>query len=130
MNRVIKLFFVLVVLPLVCATPAVSQNVASGAISGQVMDQQDAAVAGAAVKLTENSFKSVTTTWTNGAGRYVFPAVPPGTYHVTVAKEGFSLAKLSSQKVDVGMSITMNFSMQLGQTTTTIEVHAGASAEL
>jgi len=112
------------------ATPARAQNAASGAISGQVTDQQGGAVPGAAVRLTEVSTNSVTTTVTNEAGRYVFPTVPSGTYDLTVTKEEFSLAKMPSQKVEVGMSLTMNVSLQLGQTTTTVELQGAVGADL
>src|SRR5712691_383273 len=112
------------------ATPARAQNAASGAISGQVTDQQGGAVPGAAVRLTEVSTNSVTTTVTNEAGRYVFPTVPSGTYDLTVTKEEFSLAKMAAQKVEVGMSLTMNVSLQLGQTTTTVELQGAVGADL
>src|SRR5712691_8087085 len=127
-----KLFYVGVssLLLSLVASPIWAQNAASGAIAGQVTDQQGAAVPGASVKLTEISTNSTTTTVTNEAGRYVFPTVPPGTYDLTVTKEGFSLSKMPSQKVEVGMSLTMNVSLQLGQTTTTVEVQAEVGADL
>src|SRR5437879_325497 len=112
------------------ATPALAQNAASGALAGQVTDQQGAAVPGASVKLTEISTNSTTTTVTNEAGRYAFPSVPPGTYDLTVTKEGFSLAKIPTHKVEVGTSLTLNVSLQLGQTTTTVEVQAEVGADL
>ena len=110
--------------------PAWAQNVASGAIAGQVTDPQGSGVPGATVKLTETSINSVTTTNTNEAGRYAFPTVPSGTYDLTVTKEGFALTRIASQKVEVGMSLTVNLPLQLGQTTTTVEVQEAAGAEL
>ncbi|MBV8842871.1 MAG: carboxypeptidase regulatory-like domain-containing protein [Bryobacterales bacterium] len=107
-----------------------AQNVATGAISGQITDQQGAAIPSAKVTLTETSTNSTSVTNTNEAGRYTFPTVPPGTYDLTVTKEGFALAKLVAQKVDVGMALTMNLAMQIGQATTIIEVEATAGAEL
>src|SRR5260370_40732849 len=81
--------------------PASAQNVASGAIAGQVTDPQGSGVPGATVKLTETSINSVSTTNTNEAGRYAFPTVPSGTYELTVTKEGFALTRIAVQKVGV-----------------------------
>lgn len=107
-----------------------AQNVATGVISGQVTDQTGAAIPGANVKLTEISTNSTTNTSTNETGRFTFPNVAPGRYDVTVTKEGFALSKVAAQKVDVGMSLTVNVALELGQTTTLIDVAAVAGAEL
>jgi hypothetical protein len=132
MNPTKEFFYIGVSSLLLCLVPtsAWAQNAASGALAGQVTDQQGAAVPGATVKLTEISTNSTTTTVTNEAGRYVLPTVPPGTYDLTVTKEGFSLSKIPAQKVDIGMSLTINVALQLGQTTTTVEVQAEAGADL
>lgn len=107
-----------------------AQNVATGVISGQVTDQTGAAIPGANVMLTEISTNSTTNTSTNETGRFTFPNVAPGRYDVTVTKEGFALSKVAAQKVDVGMSLTVNVALELGQTTTLIDVAAVAGAEL
>src|SRR5499427_7395388 len=127
-----KSFFslcVLIVLSLGTAS-AWAQNAATGVISGQVTDQTGGAIPGASVKLTEVSTNSTTNTSTNETGRFTFPNVAPGRYDVTVTKEGFALSKVASQKVDVGMSLTVNVTLELGQTTTLIDVAAVAGAEL
>ncbi|PWU10127.1 MAG: carboxypeptidase regulatory-like domain-containing protein, partial [Terriglobia bacterium] len=107
-----------------------AQSAATGVISGQVIDQLGAAVPGASVKLAEVATGSATTTTTNDAGRYTFPTVSPGTYDLTVTKAGFALTKIPALKVEVGMALTMNVSLQLGQTSTVVEVSAAAGAEL
>src|SRR5262249_5737742 len=56
--------------------------------------------------------------------------VPPGTYDISVSKQGFSSAKLSAQKIEVGLVLTANLSLQVGATSTTVEVTASAGAEL
>ena len=133
MNSSKRLFLVSLSLALSVGFGAASmwaQNAASGVISGQVTDQQGAAIAGATVRLTDTATNSGTNSTSNEAGRFTFPSVSPGTYDLTVTKEGFALTRMPAQKVDVGMALTMNVTMQLGQTSTVVEVSAAAGAEL
>jgi hypothetical protein len=111
-------------------TPAFAQSAASGTISGQVTDPQGAVLVGADIKLIDLGTSTIRIASTNDTGRYSFINVPSGTYDLTVAKPGFTMAKLSAQKVEVGLTLTLNVSMQLGATSTTVEVQASAGAEL
>ena len=69
-------------------------------------------------------------TTTNDVGRYDFVNVPPGKYDLTVAKPGFTQAKVSGQTVQVGLALTLDIVLQVGGTATTVEVAASAGAEL
>ncbi len=111
------------------ATPALAQA-ATGTLDGQITDQQGAAIAGAEIRLVDPSTNGSRTTQSNDVGRYTFVNVNPGVYDVTVTKTGFTAAKLSGQKIDVGQVLTLNVSLQIGATTTTVEVQATAGAEL
>jgi hypothetical protein len=95
-----------------------------------VTDEQNAAVVGAEVHLLESATGSSQTTLTNDTGRYVIVNVQPGTYVVTVSKQGFTVFKISAQKVDVGSAMTINASLKVGSTSTTVEVSASAGADL
>jgi Carboxypeptidase regulatory-like domain len=110
--------------------PAWSQSASSGAVSGQVTDQQNAAIPGAEVKLTDVSTNSALSTLTNDTGRYTFASVPPGTYDIAVSKTGFSTNKVSRQSVQVGLVLTINAKLEVGTTATTVEVVAVTGAEL
>lgn len=103
---------------------------ASGTITGQVTDQQSAAIAGAEVRLTDTTSNSVRAALTNPVGRYTFTSVPPGVYDLIVSKTGFASTRLAAQKVDVGEALTLNVVLQLGTTSTTVEVQANAGADL
>ena len=61
----------------------------SRAASGVVKDPTDAAVPGAAVLLKTSSGTLIRTAQTGPKGQFVFENVPPGTYIVAVAAEGF-----------------------------------------
>ena len=69
-------------------------------------------------------------TLTNDTGRYVIANVAPGTYSVTVSKQGFTVFKINAQKIDVGTTLTINAALKVGSTTTTVEVAASVGAEL
>src|SRR6266404_1134363 len=112
------------------ATPVLAQSSATGTIAGQVTDPQGAVLVGAEIKLIDLTTNSARATTSNDTGRYNFINVPPGTYDLTVAKPGFTMARISAQKVEVGLTLTLNVSLQLGATTTTVEVQAAAGAEL
>ena len=107
-----------------------SQVTSSGSVAGQVVDQQSAAIPGAEIKLFDPTTNSVQTTVTNDAGRYVFISVAPGAYDITVSKQGFSMFKVSRQQVQVGLAVTINATLEVGSTATTVEVTAAAGAEL
>jgi len=114
----------------VSAPPACAQLTSGGTVSGQVTDPQNAAVAGAEVVLTDPSTNSKRTTTTNDVGRYIFIDLPPGQYDLAVTKEGFKQAQAVRQTVDVGFVLTLNVVLELGATTTSIQVQAAPGAEL
>ena len=112
------------------AASAWGQLASTGSVSGQVTDQSGAAVAGAEVKLTDSATSAILRTTSNETGRYTFSNVPPATYNFGVTKPGFSTFQANSQKVDVGQVLTINAALEVGSTTTTVEVSAVAGAEL
>jgi Carboxypeptidase regulatory-like domain len=107
-----------------------SQATSTATVTGLVTDEQNAAVTGAEVRLLEMATGSSQTTLTNDTGRYVMVNVSPGTYVVTISKSGFTVFKINSQKVDVGTSMTVNATLKVGSTSTTVEVSASSGADL
>src|SRR5260370_35715098 len=127
LNRVI-LFPVFDVVLLLGATSGWAQS-ATGTTSGMVTDPQGATIAGSEVKLVDISTNSTQGTTTNEVGRYTFISVPPGIYNLTVSHPGFTQAKIQGQKVEVGVSLTLNVTLELGATSTIVEVKATVGAE-
>ncbi len=117
-------------LPAVSVPPAYGQLTSGGTISGQVVDPENAAVVDAEVVLTDPATNSKRTTTTNEVGRYIFIDLPPGQYDITITKEGFKKVQAARQTVDVGFVRTLNVTLDLGQTTTSIQVQASAGADL
>ncbi len=105
------------------------QSISTGTIAGTVTDPSGAAVAGATVTLTNLGTSTSRTAATNETGRYVLANVEPGTYSLTINKTGFRVAKFSNQVVNIGGSLTLNVTLEIGATSQTVEVTA-TNAEL
>lgn len=103
---------------------------AGGTITGSVTDASGAVVPGAMVTITDTSTKISKTTTSNKNGLYVFSNVSPGTYDVTLSKEGFKQAAYVGQQLIVGQSLTVNAVLEVGAATQTVEVSATPGAEL
>ena len=119
----------LVILLAFCTVAAWSQA-STSSVTGQVTDASNAAVVGAEVKMTDVATNASQTAMTNEAGRYIFVNVPSGTYNLIYSKSGFSQGKVMGQKVEVGSVLTLNTTLQVGATSTSIEIKASVGAEL
>jgi hypothetical protein len=111
-------------------TPSALFSQTAGTVNGLVTDPSTAAVAGAAVTLSDQATGSRRTTTTNEAGRYLFVEVPPGIYDLTITKTGFRVTKLADQKVTVGTELTLNAALEVGAISQTVEVTAIRGAQL
>src|SRR5437868_8697940 len=117
-GRVHVLLLSLLIISL-CA-PVYGQTSSAGTVAGQVTDPTNAVVAGATVTLTDNTTNTSRTATTNESGRFVFSNVTGGTYDITVAKSGFSTAKLTGQEVSVGNVTSANVQLKVGAATETV----------
>src|SRR5215469_16653254 len=97
-----------------------------GDISGQVGDPTHAAVAESTVTLTNTATNAVRQASTNTEGLYTFAAVPPGVYNIKVEHPGFKTATSSSVEVQVQQSVRLDFTLEVGQVTESVQVEAAA----
>ena len=100
-------------------------QVETGQISGTVQDATGAVVPNVTVTAKGVTTGTMRSTVTNTAGVYVLPNLHPGDWEVTLSASGFSTQK-KRVTVDVGAAVTMDAKMEVGQTSTTVEVNAGA----
>ena len=56
--------------------------------------------------------------------------MPPGTYTISFSKEGFAQYQVNTQHVEIGQTLTINATLKVGSTATTVEVSASAGSEL
>jgi len=112
--------FIFVVLSVIACW---SQSTASGTVTGTITDQSGAVVGDAQIRLTDTATGSSRNAATDNSGHYIFVNVDPGHYNLAATKSGFSTSKTSSE-VKVGQTTTLNLALQVGGTTTVVEVQA------
>src|SRR5690349_13642622 len=74
----------------------------SAAVQGQVTDQSGAVIPGATITVTNTATSVSQTTKSDSAGNYRVPALPAGTYDVSVQASGLQKELAKGLIVDVG----------------------------
>lgn len=124
-NHFAKLVAVSAVFVLALALTSLAQSIVTGAVSGTVTDPSGAAVAGATVTIDNLATGETSSGTTTDTGGYLFSLLKPGSYTVTVQHEGFKQTAQSIQ-VLVGQTVTTNIQLELGSTSSTVEVTGAA----
>lgn len=96
-----------------------------GSIAGQVTDNTGAILPDTVVQLKNEATGVVQTTKTNSDGNYTFGDLNPGSYTVTVDREGFKKAERVHTVVDVNQTNQQNISLPIGSTSEVVEVETG-----
>ena len=109
----------------VCASLAFPQG-ATSPISGTVIDAQNAVVPNAEVTVTNATNGQTLKINTNEKGQWVLPSMLPAVYKVSVSAPGFKTQTVTDVTVNAGVPATVDTKLEVGQTTETIQVEAGA----
>lgn len=115
----------LAILALACM-PMLAQSI-SGELVGTIYDPTGATVPGATVTATNIATGVAATTESTTSGQYRIGNLPVGTYKLTITATGFTQAELTNIKVELNKTLTANATLEVGQTTTTVEVTAIAA---
>ena len=107
-----------------------AQSSNTGTVSGTVVDPSNAIVPGASVSLVNTATLAARSTLSNKEGQYAFTFVDPGNYSIKVSKTGFKTTVVANQQVRIGLQTTANVTLQVGATSTTVEVTSTPGAEL
>ena len=110
------------------ASRVYSQIAGTGNMQGTVTDSTGAVIPNASVTLTDEETHVVRTTKTNGAGDYVFPGLPVGTYDLSATTSGFRTYVQRSIVLEVGSSIAVNPQLSVGNAEVRVEVQSEALA--
>ncbi|HWH58877.1 MAG TPA: carboxypeptidase regulatory-like domain-containing protein [Terriglobales bacterium] len=103
-----------------------AQSVGQSQISGTIYDTSHATIAGAKVSATQTNTQLVRSTVSGTDGAYVIPDLPIGPYRLEVAKDGFKIYVQTGIILEVASSPTVDATLAVGSTTTSVVVDAGA----
>ena len=117
-----SIFYLLVLFVVASITSYAQSNY--GVVRGIVSDPQGGSLSNATIVLTSEAKKISRTTVTNGSGEYVFNAVDPGAYSLSVTVTGFKTSDQTGVTVETGDTVPLDFKMQIGSTTESVEVTA------
>jgi len=120
MNRTMRVVFcVLLALP----AAAFGQARLTGAdLTGVLTDQSGGVLPGATVTATNVETNVSRTVMTDGSGRYIVPALPPGMYTMRVELAGFATRTREGVLLALGRSVTMDFTLALSAATEEVTV--------
>src|SRR5208283_2834387 len=116
----VPVFFVI----MVSIPVSFAQLSTTGTITGSVTDNSGAVVPQASIAITNKDTGEKRTTASNADGTYVIPALPVGTYTVSVSKSGFQTYVEKEVVIHPTEVVALNPVLRIGQVTTTVEVSA------
>ena len=97
---------------LLAATPAISQNVTSSAVSGRVVDAKGQAITGATVQIVHVPSGTTKIVTTDAEGRYTAQGLRVGgPFDITASKAGLSQAEQDNVYLQLGQSSAINLQM-------------------
>jgi hypothetical protein len=95
-------------------------------IQGLVSDATGAVIPGASVTLTNRETGVTNTVQTNETGNYTFAQVLVGNYDLSCVLDGFKTGNVANQRLETGSQVRVDFALQIGDVTETVEVSAAA----
>lgn len=121
-HKFLRLFCGFLCAALCCmwASPAFAQG--NGTISGTVTDPTGAVIANATVKVVQAQTGLEITAQSNSTGAFVFPALHPSTYSLSVTKEGFQSSTQAGVVLQADQALTVNVKLQVGAVSESIVV--------
>lgn len=119
--------YLFAVLLLLVTGVAYGQN---GTITGTVTDTLNSALPLAKVTVANSATGTTRTIMTNSTGLYSLPNLPPGTYKVSVAAQGFADANYTGVILTVGQTLSLDVRLALGSVTQEVNVSSEGQAPI
>ena len=123
-----KTFLLAVICLLTFMFSPVARGQATGSFSGNVVDKSGSAIPGAAVAVTSQATGLQRDAKTDGAGHYLIPLLPVGTFNVRVDATGFQSAESKDLRLQVDEARELDFSLVPATVVTTVAVSGEAVA--
>lgn len=112
----------LIVIVLICPILPAQQTL--GGITGEVTDPSGGVIVNATVTVLDEGTALSRTVKTNATGTYNVVNLTIGTYTLTFTADGYQVQRTQHITVQADRTASVNASLKVGQTTTTIEVEA------
>ena len=113
-----------IVVAAVFSTNPLNAQQTLGGITGEVTDASGGVIPNVTITVTDEQTSLTRTTKTNGSGSYSFVNLPIGVYTLTYSADGYQAQKTPHITVQADRTATLNASLKVGQTSTTVEVEA------
>jgi Carboxypeptidase regulatory-like domain len=97
---------------------------ASGTINGRVTDSSGAVITGVTVTATDPQRGTRRSTSTDSTGHYEITGLSPTVYSISAEHDGFQTTIQKNVVLNVGQTVALDFSLQVSQVTSTVEVTA------
>ncbi len=107
----------------------VNAQVNTGSINGTVHDSSGAAIVGASITATNVATSEQHTTVSGNIGQYTLQGLLPGSYKLKVTNTSFKTLE-TTLEVTVGSPMTFNPQLEVGSSTTVVEVTAASGTEV
>ncbi len=95
-----------------------------GGVTGEVTDATGGVIPNATVTIVDEQTSLTRTTTTNSEGSYTFVNLPIGNFTLTYEAQGYQVQRTPHITVQADRTATVNATLKVGQTTTTVEVDA------
>ena len=109
------------VVALLVSTPASAQE-QSGSIQGTVKDSSGGVLPGVTVEARSPNLVGVSTAVTDERGIYRFPALPPATYIISAALDGFNPARIENATLWLGQLLRIDLVMTVAGIAESVQV--------
>ncbi|HEX2489197.1 MAG TPA: carboxypeptidase-like regulatory domain-containing protein, partial [Blastocatellia bacterium] len=109
---------------LACADAMALGQEFRGSITGRIVDNNGAAVASAAITITNKATNTTSTTTTNGEGDYTALYLIPGSYNIAVEATGFKKSTRQNIEIRVGDKVQIDLQLEVGNVADTVNVTA------
>jgi hypothetical protein len=109
---------------LMAAAGVLGAQTPTGEVAGVIKDPSGALVPNAEVTAAEQNTGARKSVRTNGAGEYVIPLLPVGTYTVSAGMAGFRTAERRDLSLSALQNLRADFTLDVGEAAQTVEVRA------
>ena len=122
-KRPLSLIFIAnVFVGLIASFPLLNAQSDHGSLTGTVTDASKLVMSGVSVTVTNSATGIKATASTNEGGSYTILYLAAGTYKLTAKRAGFKQYSREGVNVEVGQATRLDFSLEVGEITATVEV--------